>query len=43
MTVSPDKVLDGGEIHVCQDGRYDFPALLLFPGTAVSARSWDAP
>jgi pimeloyl-ACP methyl ester carboxylesterase len=33
--------LDGGEIHVCQDGPRDAPALLLIHGTAASARSWD--
>jgi len=33
--------LDGCEIHVCQDGPRDAPALLLIHGTAASARSWD--
>jgi pimeloyl-ACP methyl ester carboxylesterase len=33
--------LDGGEIHVCQDGPRDAPALLLIHGTAASARSWE--
>ncbi|GAA5071433.1 alpha/beta fold hydrolase [Nocardia iowensis] len=33
--------LDDGEIHVCQDGRRDAPALLLIHGTAASARSWE--
>lgn len=33
--------LDGGEIHVCQDGRRDAPALLLIHGTDASARTWD--
>ncbi|MEU6269131.1 alpha/beta fold hydrolase [Saccharopolyspora shandongensis] len=52
MTVSNDKShaeatqestlrLDDGEIHVCQDGPRDAPALLLIHGTAVSARSWE--
>ena len=30
-----------GEIHVCQDGPRDAPALLLIHGTAASLRSWD--
>jgi pimeloyl-ACP methyl ester carboxylesterase len=33
--------LEGGEIHVCQDGPRDAPALLLIHGTAASLRSWD--
>ena len=33
--------VDGGEIHVCQDGPRDAPALLLIHGTAASLRSWD--
>ncbi len=33
--------LDDGEIHVCQDGPRDAPALLLVHGTAASARSWE--
>ena len=33
--------LDDGEIHVCQDGPRDAPALLLIHGTAASARSWE--
>jgi len=33
--------LDGGEIHVCQDGPRDAPALLLIHGTAASLRTWD--
>lgn len=37
----PGLPLDGGEIHVCQDGPRDAPALLLIHGTAASARSWD--
>lgn len=34
--------LDGGGIHVCQDGPRDAPALLLIHGSAASTRSWDA-
>lgn len=30
-----------GEIHVCQDGPRDAPALLLIHGTGASASSWD--
>jgi pimeloyl-ACP methyl ester carboxylesterase len=44
MTVSHDEsilLLDGDEIHVCQDGPRDAPALLLIHGTAASARSWE--
>lgn len=41
MTVSNDRTLEGGELHVCQDGPRDAPALLLIHGTAASARSWD--
>ena len=33
--------LDGGGIHVCQDGPRDAPVLLLIHGTAASARSWE--
>ncbi|SDH55287.1 alpha/beta fold hydrolase [Nonomuraea jiangxiensis] len=33
--------LDGGDIHVCQDGPRDAPALLLIHGSAASTRSWD--
>ncbi|MFI6948084.1 alpha/beta fold hydrolase [Streptomyces sp. NPDC050422] len=34
--------LDAGDIHVCQDGPRDAPALLLLHGSAASARSWAA-
>ncbi|MEU1434183.1 alpha/beta fold hydrolase [Streptomyces sp. NPDC005786] len=34
--------LDSGDIHVCQDGPRDAPALLLIHGSAASARSWAA-
>lgn len=33
---------DAGDIHVCQDGPRDAPALLLIHGSAASARSWAA-
>jgi pimeloyl-ACP methyl ester carboxylesterase len=33
--------LDDGEIHACQDGPRDAPALLLIHGTAASLRTWD--
>jgi pimeloyl-ACP methyl ester carboxylesterase len=33
--------LEDGEIHVCQDGPRDAPALLLVHGTAASLRTWD--
>jgi pimeloyl-ACP methyl ester carboxylesterase len=33
--------LDDGDIHVCQDGPRDAPALLLIHGSAASTRSWD--
>ncbi|ASF06386.1 hypothetical protein NBRGN_082_00140 [Nocardia brasiliensis NBRC 14402] len=47
MTVSEDKSyaeslsLDGGAIHVYQDGPHDAPVLLLIHGTAASAASWE--
>lgn len=34
-------ILDDGELHVCEDGPSDAPALLLIHGTAASARSWE--
>jgi pimeloyl-ACP methyl ester carboxylesterase len=33
--------VDGGEIHVRQDGPREAPALVLIHGTAASLRSWD--
>ncbi|MET9018994.1 alpha/beta hydrolase [Actinopolymorpha sp. NPDC004070] len=33
--------LGDGDLHVCEDGRRDAPALLLIHGTAFSGRSWD--
>ncbi|MER6512261.1 alpha/beta hydrolase [Nonomuraea sp. NPDC001636] len=33
--------LDDGDLHVCQDGPREAPALLLIHGSASSARSWD--
>ncbi|MDQ0718692.1 pimeloyl-ACP methyl ester carboxylesterase [Streptomyces luteogriseus] len=33
--------LDDGDIHMCQDGTRDAPALLLIHGSASSTRSWD--
>ncbi|WP_420803379.1 alpha/beta fold hydrolase [Streptomyces naphthomycinicus] len=41
-TESSTLSLDDGDIHVCQDGSRDAPALLLIHGSASSARSWDA-
>jgi len=40
-TEESDLPLGDGEIHVCQDGPRDAPALLLIHGTAASLRSWD--
>jgi pimeloyl-ACP methyl ester carboxylesterase len=34
--------LDGGDIHVCQDGPRDAPALLLIHGSGASSLSWQA-
>ncbi|MFF0475857.1 alpha/beta fold hydrolase [Streptomyces sp. NPDC004284] len=34
--------LDDGDLHVCQDGPRDAPALLLVHGSASSTRSWNA-
>ncbi|QMU71629.1 alpha/beta fold hydrolase [Streptacidiphilus sp. P02-A3a] len=33
--------LEDGDIHVCQDGPRDAPALLLIHGSASSTRTWD--
>ncbi|NUW30326.1 alpha/beta hydrolase [Nonomuraea sp. SMC257] len=46
MTISPDTEstilpLDDGDLHVCQDGPRDAPALLLIHGTVSWAGSWD--
>lgn len=40
-TGEPALPLDGGDLHVSQEGPSDAPALLLIHGTAASARSWD--
>ncbi|WP_329613012.1 alpha/beta hydrolase [Streptomyces brevispora] len=40
-TESSTLSLGDGDIHVCQDGPRDAPALLLIHGTASSTRSWD--
>ncbi|MFJ3723804.1 alpha/beta fold hydrolase [Streptomyces sp. NPDC090045] len=40
-TVSSTVPLDDGDIHVCQDGPRDAPALLLLHGSASSTRSWN--
>ncbi|WP_214409042.1 alpha/beta fold hydrolase [Sphaerisporangium fuscum] len=40
-TESSTLPMDDGEIHVCQDGPRDAPALLLLHGSASSTRSWD--
>ncbi|MEU3224820.1 alpha/beta fold hydrolase [Streptomyces sp. NPDC006976] len=41
-SVFPSPAPGDGDIHVCQDGPRDAPALLLIHGSASSARSWDA-
>ncbi|MEU7605348.1 alpha/beta fold hydrolase [Streptomyces sp. NPDC041003] len=40
-TVSSTVPLDDGDIHVCQDGPRDAPALLLLHGSSSSTRSWN--
>ncbi|MFI1622529.1 alpha/beta fold hydrolase [Streptomyces lydicus] len=40
-TESSTVSLDDGDIHVCQDGPRDAPALLLIHGSASSTRAWD--